>query len=236
MDLAVSTPVSGSDPAEDNNKERRGRSTRTTALSSPDGSGDDDVQDEDGEEEREALDMMEMLKKEEEMLSPIKEKQKQINPKAKVSVKLVAEAGIDTVASGVAKGNAEIIQTSIIYLVLIGLFVVFPLYMFTQLMERFSVSVEHSDTWDRMFKLAKKIWSPGNAYVEGDASSGSYFLAGAAITGGTITGTISDLTVDYLKMFLILSTLASRAIKFHHHLFAASALLLDIPLHLPTSL
>ena len=35
---------------------------------------------------------------------------KQINPKAKVSVKLVAEAGIGTVASGVAKGNADIIQ------------------------------------------------------------------------------------------------------------------------------
>lgn len=29
--------------------------------------------------------------------------------------------------------------------------------------------------------------SPGKAYVEGDASSASYFLAGAAITGGTIT-------------------------------------------------
>ncbi len=29
--------------------------------------------------------------------------------------------------------------------------------------------------------------SPGEAYVEGDASSASYFLAGAAITGGTIT-------------------------------------------------
>lgn len=34
----------------------------------------------------------------------------QVNPKAKVSVKLVAEAGIGTVASGVAKGNADIIQ------------------------------------------------------------------------------------------------------------------------------
>lgn len=33
-----------------------------------------------------------------------------MNPKAKVSVKLVAEAGIGTVASGVAKGNADIIQ------------------------------------------------------------------------------------------------------------------------------
>lgn len=29
--------------------------------------------------------------------------------------------------------------------------------------------------------------SPGSAYVEGDASSASYFLAGAAVTGGTIT-------------------------------------------------
>ena len=29
--------------------------------------------------------------------------------------------------------------------------------------------------------------SPGSAYVEGDASSASYFLAGAAITGGTVT-------------------------------------------------
>ncbi|MBA0849519.1 hypothetical protein Goshw_017084, partial [Gossypium schwendimanii] len=34
----------------------------------------------------------------------------QVNPKAKVSVKLVAEAGIGTVASGVAKANADIIQ------------------------------------------------------------------------------------------------------------------------------
>ncbi|GER25787.1 glutamate synthase [Striga asiatica] len=35
-----------------------------------------------------------------------------VNPRAKVSVKLVAEAGIGTVASGVAKGNADIIQIS----------------------------------------------------------------------------------------------------------------------------
>jgi len=36
----------------------------------------------------------------------------QVNPKAKVSVKLVAEAGIGTVASGVAKANADVIQIS----------------------------------------------------------------------------------------------------------------------------
>nr|XP_043634323.1 PP2A regulatory subunit TAP46 [Erigeron canadensis] len=70
-------------------KERRGRSTKASALSSPVDTGDDDVLDDDGEEEREAwlttislaickaLDLMEMLKKEEEMLSAIKEKQEQ---------------------------------------------------------------------------------------------------------------------------------------------------------------
>ena len=36
----------------------------------------------------------------------------QVNEKAKVSVKLVAEAGIGVVASGVAKANADIIQVS----------------------------------------------------------------------------------------------------------------------------
>ena len=36
----------------------------------------------------------------------------QINPAAKVSVKLVAEIGIGTVAAGVAKGNADVIQIS----------------------------------------------------------------------------------------------------------------------------
>lgn len=36
----------------------------------------------------------------------------QVNPNSKVSVKLVAQAGIGTVASGVAKANADIIQIS----------------------------------------------------------------------------------------------------------------------------
>lgn len=35
--------------------------------------------------------------------------------------------------------------------------------------------------------LLPSFRSPGSAYVEGDASSASYFLAGAAVTGGTIT-------------------------------------------------
>ncbi|KAI3719228.1 hypothetical protein L6452_20123 [Arctium lappa] len=60
--------------------------------------------------------------------------------------------------------------------------------MTLKLMERFGVSVQHSDSWDKfLIRGGQKYKSPGNAYVEGDASSASYFLAGAAITGGTIT-------------------------------------------------
>lgn len=60
--------------------------------------------------------------------------------------------------------------------------------MTLKLMERFGVSVEHSSSWDRFFvKGGQKYKSPGTAYVEGDASSASYFLGGAAVTGGTVT-------------------------------------------------
>ncbi|KAJ8565165.1 hypothetical protein K7X08_007741 [Anisodus acutangulus] len=70
-------------------KERRGRSTKATALSSPVETREDDVSDDDGEEEREAwlttislalckaFDLLEMLKKEKEMLSAVREKQLQ---------------------------------------------------------------------------------------------------------------------------------------------------------------
>ncbi|RYR15565.1 hypothetical protein Ahy_B04g072377 isoform E [Arachis hypogaea] len=60
--------------------------------------------------------------------------------------------------------------------------------MTLKLMERFRVHVEHSGNWDRfLVHGGQKYKSPGNAFVEGDASSASYFLAGAAVTGGTIT-------------------------------------------------
>ncbi|KAM3288980.1 PP2A regulatory subunit TAP46 [Capsicum chacoense] len=70
-------------------KERRGRSTKASALSTPVETGEDDVLDDDGEEEREAwlttislalskaFDLLEMLNNEEEMLSAINEKQLQ---------------------------------------------------------------------------------------------------------------------------------------------------------------
>ncbi|KAF3432807.1 hypothetical protein FNV43_RR23909 [Rhamnella rubrinervis] len=68
-------------------KERRGRSSKASALSTPVEAGEEDVPDDDGEEEREAwlttislaickaFDLLELLKKEEEMLSAMKERQ-----------------------------------------------------------------------------------------------------------------------------------------------------------------
>eukprot|EP00262_Sarcandra_glabra_P008506 TRINITY_DN22036_c0_g1_i1.p1 TRINITY_DN22036_c0_g1~~TRINITY_DN22036_c0_g1_i1.p1 ORF type:complete len:522 (-),score=116.39 TRINITY_DN22036_c0_g1_i1:362-1927(-) len=60
--------------------------------------------------------------------------------------------------------------------------------MTLKLMERFGVTVEHDGGWDRfLIRGGQKYKSPGNVYVEGDASSASYFLAGAAVTGGTVS-------------------------------------------------
>ncbi|BBN13515.1 3-phosphoshikimate 1-carboxyvinyltransferase [Marchantia polymorpha subsp. ruderalis] len=60
--------------------------------------------------------------------------------------------------------------------------------MTLKLMERFGVKVERYGDWKRFsIKGGQTFKSPGTAYVEGDASSASYFLAGAAITGGKVT-------------------------------------------------
>ncbi|MBA0603817.1 hypothetical protein Gorai_000021 [Gossypium raimondii] len=60
--------------------------------------------------------------------------------------------------------------------------------MTIKVMERFGVTVEHTNNLDRFFiRGGQKYKSPGHAYVESDASSASYFLAGAAVRGGTVT-------------------------------------------------
>lgn len=55
------------------------------------------------------------------------------------------------------------------------------------------------------FLLYQHLRSPGNAYVEGDASSASYFLAGAAVTGGTVTvegcGTTSLQVIMFFRIY-----------------------------------
>lgn len=59
--------------------------------------------------------------------------------------------------------------------------------MTIELMRRFGVTVENEDF--RIFRIAGNqcYSSPGTYFVEGDASSASYFLAGGAITGGPVT-------------------------------------------------
>jgi len=59
------------------------------------------------------------------------------------------------------------------------------------LMKKFGVNVQIDGDMDGTpsFKIAasENYKSPGSILVEGDASSASYFIAGAAITGGTVT-------------------------------------------------
>ncbi|KAL3779025.1 hypothetical protein HJC23_011464 [Cyclotella cryptica] len=59
------------------------------------------------------------------------------------------------------------------------------------LMKKFGVSVQIEGDMDGtpsfLIGSDEKYTSPGSILVEGDASSASYFLAGAAITGGTVT-------------------------------------------------
>ena len=59
------------------------------------------------------------------------------------------------------------------------------------LMRKFGVNVEVQGDMDGapsfFIAATEKYVSPGSILVEGDASSASYFIAGAAITGGTVT-------------------------------------------------
>ncbi|CAN8061830.1 unnamed protein product [Agarophyton chilense] len=60
--------------------------------------------------------------------------------------------------------------------------------MTINLMARYGVTVNVNKEYTQ-FKVAaqQQYVSPGEVFVEGDASSASYFLAGAAITGGPVT-------------------------------------------------
>jgi 3-phosphoshikimate 1-carboxyvinyltransferase len=59
--------------------------------------------------------------------------------------------------------------------------------MTIKLMEKFGVVVERLDGLEKLrIPGCQTYVSPGTVFVEGDASSASYFLAGATMTGGTI--------------------------------------------------
>lgn len=62
------------------------------------------------------------------------------------------------------------------------------------LMKKFGVNVKHENLQHFSIKGNQQYQSPGVVHVEGDASSASYFLAAAAIKGGsvTVTGVGSD--------------------------------------------
>ncbi len=60
-------------------------------------------------------------------------------------------------------------------------------HMTINLMKKFGAHVKNDN--DEVFNISPiaSYKSPKEIYIEGDASSASYFLAGAAITGGTVT-------------------------------------------------
>lgn len=59
--------------------------------------------------------------------------------------------------------------------------------MTLEMMRRFGARVEHRAYREFSLPGGQSYRTPGSVFVEGDASSASYFLAGAAITGGVIT-------------------------------------------------
>ena len=53
-------------------------------------------------------------------------------------------------------------------------------------MKRFGLSVENNDYRSFRVPSGQRYQSPGDVFVEGDASSGTYFLSASAIRGGTV--------------------------------------------------
>ena len=59
--------------------------------------------------------------------------------------------------------------------------------MTIKLMEKFGIVVNRLEGLQKLHIPGRQTYqTPGTVFVEGDASSASYFLAGATMTGGTI--------------------------------------------------
>jgi 3-phosphoshikimate 1-carboxyvinyltransferase len=85
-------------------------------------------------------------------------------------------------AAPLAKGDIEI--------EIIGELVSKPYIEITlDLMRKFGIEVEHKNLQHFSIKGNQTYIAPGELHVEGDASSASYFLAAAAIKGGSVTVT-----------------------------------------------
>jgi 3-phosphoshikimate 1-carboxyvinyltransferase len=81
------------------------------------------------------------------------------------------------------------------------------------LMERYGVRVRQSAPLRYEVAAPQRYHSPGRALVEGDASSASYFLAGAAITGGKVRveGCGSDSLQGDARFAEVLERMGARA-------------------------
>lgn len=80
------------------------------------------------------------------------------------------------------------------------------------LMQKFGVTVAHSNLQKFVIKGGQSYRSPGVLHVEGDASSASYFLAAAAIKGGsvTVTGIGSDSVQGDIKFADVLEQMGAQ--------------------------
>jgi len=80
------------------------------------------------------------------------------------------------------------------------------------LMERYGVRVAQPAPLRYEVPAPRRYRSPGRVLVEGDASSASYFLAGAAITGGTVRveGCGSDSLQGDARFALVLERMGAR--------------------------
>ncbi len=68
--------------------------------------------------------------------------------------------------------------------------------MTLSVMEAFGITASADDTFTR-FTVPRGVYSAREYYIEGDASSASYFWASAAVTGGTVT--VSNVSVKSLQ-------------------------------------
>ena len=80
------------------------------------------------------------------------------------------------------------------------------------LMQKFGIAVSHKNLQSFHIKGGQTYIAPGELHVEGDASSASYFLAAAAIKGGsvTVTGIGSDSVQGDIKFADVLEKMGAK--------------------------
>jgi len=86
------------------------------------------------------------------------------------------------------------------------------------LIAKFGVTVKHENLQQFSIKGGQTYQSPGIVHVEGDASSASYFLAAAAIKGGSVTVTgVGSESVQGDKHFADVLEAMGATVQWHAH-------------------